>query len=79
MSTEQIHAVVVDALAAIAPDVDPTAVDADLHDELGLDSMDMLNLTDLVVARSGVQIPDRELASLRTLRRIEEFLAAHTV
>jgi len=78
MTADEIHALVLEALAEVAPDVDASASDADLHDVLGLDSMDLLNLTDLVVTRSGVEIPGHDVAGLRTLRLIEDYLAART-
>ncbi|MGZ4680126.1 MAG: phosphopantetheine-binding protein, partial [Ilumatobacteraceae bacterium] len=51
---------IVSALAQIAPDVDPDDLDADLHDDLGLDSMDLLNLAAAITDRSGVEIPERD-------------------
>lgn len=68
---------IVEALAQIAPDVDPGDVDADLHDDLGLDSMDLLNLAAAISERSGVEIPERDYSSLRTLRQLEVYLADH--
>lgn len=68
---------IVEALAQIAPDVDPGDVDADLHDDLGLDSMDLLNLAAAISERSGVEIPERDYSSLRTLRQLEAYLAGH--
>ncbi|MGZ4674055.1 MAG: acyl carrier protein [Ilumatobacteraceae bacterium] len=63
------------ALAQIAPDVDPDDLDADLHDDLGLDSMDLLNLAAAITDRSGVEIPERDYSKLRTIRQLEAFLA----
>lgn len=76
MNTPDVHELVVAAITDIAPDVDPSESDADLHDDLGLDSMDLLNLTAVVVQRSGVEIPERDLAGLRTLRQLESYLDA---
>jgi acyl carrier protein len=76
MNATEIRQMVAAAIADIAPDVDPAELDADLHDDLGLDSMDLLNLTAAVVQRSGVEIPERDLPELRTLRRLEEYLVA---
>ena len=71
------HAHIAAALADIAPDVDTSALDADLHDDLGLDSMDLLNLAGALADRTGIEIPDRDYASLRTIRRLETYLAQH--
>ncbi len=75
MNTSDPHAVVTEALAIIAPDVDPEDLDADLHDDLGLDSMDLLNLAAELSRRSGIEIPERDYAALRTIRQLEAFLA----
>ena len=76
MNTDGVRDIVRSAIVDIAPDVDPDDLDADLHDDLGLDSMDLLNLTAAVVQRSGVEIPEQDLPGLRTLRRIEAYLDA---
>lgn len=69
------HALVEAALAKVAPDVDAADLDADLHDDLGLDSMDLLSLAAAISERSGIEIPERDFPSLRTLRRLEDYLA----
>jgi acyl carrier protein len=71
------HQEIAAALAAIAPDVDPLDRDADLHDDLGLDSMDLLNLAVALSQATGVDIPERDYPTLRTIRQLEEYLAAH--
>ena len=68
---------IVSALAQIAPDVDPDDLDADLHDDLGLDSMDLLNLAAAISDRSGIDIPERDYSKLRTVRQLEVYLADH--
>lgn len=62
------------ALVQVAPDVDPNDVDADLHDDLGLDSMDLLNLATAISVVAGIEIPERDLSRLRTIRGLEEYL-----
>ena len=44
---------VAEALATIAPDVDPGDWDGDLHDDLGLDSMDLANLAAAITQRTA--------------------------
>lgn len=53
--TEELRAL----LARIAPDTDPAAldVDADLREELDLDSMDFVNFAALVAERFAVIVP----------------------
>lgn len=77
MSTFDPHPHVVAALGDIAPDVDPADTDADLHDELGLDSMDLLNLATAVGTSTGIEIPDRDLGRLRTISQLEAYLSEH--
>ena len=69
MNDEEARAVVAAALREIAPEapLDGLAGDADLHDELGLDSMDVLNLALALEERTGVGIPERDYPQLATL------------
>ncbi len=76
MTTFSAHEHVALALAVVAPDVDPSDLDADLHDDLGLDSMALLNLAAAISDSSGIDIPERDYPSLRTIRQLEEYLAA---
>lgn len=71
------HPHVAAALASIAPDVDVDDVDADLHDDLGLDSMDLLNLAAAISHSAGIDIPERDYPSLRTIRELESYLVEH--
>jgi acyl carrier protein len=70
------HRHVADALAEVAPDVEPDDLDADLHDVLGLDSMDTLNLAAALGRLTGIDIPERDFPELRTIRQLEAYLAA---
>lgn len=65
-------------LARIAPDTDPAAldVDADLREELDLDSMDFVNFAALVAERFAVIVPQPDYAELTTLRRARAYLAS---
>lgn len=74
MNAPDPHAIVTESLGVIAPDVDPNDLDADLHDDLGLDSMDLLNLAAELSRRSGIEIAERDYAGLRTIRQIEAYL-----
>ena len=53
---------VISSLAVIAPetDFDRLASDADLRDELDLDSMDFLNFVIELHDRTGVEVPERD-------------------
>jgi acyl carrier protein len=69
------HRHVAAALAEVAPDVEPDDLDADLHDVLGLDSMDTLNLAAALGRLTGIDIPERDFPELRTIRQLEAYLA----
>lgn len=69
MTPEDIRAVVIEELENIAPEADATAVpgDADLREELDIDSMDVLNFVTALHKRLGVDIPDKDQPKLLTL------------
>ena len=69
MTPTEIRAAVLDDLTAIAPDLDAATLDdADrLQDDLGLDSMDFLNLVAALHRRFGLPIPEQDYPRLVTL------------
>lgn len=64
------------ALSSVAPDGDLSRLDDDLYEELGLDSMDLLNLAAAIAECTGVEIAERDYGELRTLRAVAESVAA---
>jgi acyl carrier protein len=68
-------AAAVELLRRVAPDRDASAVDPDgaLHDELGIDSVDVVTLMELVGELTGEPVPVRRYPELGTFRQ----LAAH--
>ncbi len=76
MNTTQLETVVREALDEIAPDVDAAtiAVDADFHDELGLDSMDALNLAIALHEATGVDIPERDYPRITSIASCVRYL-----
>ena len=77
MNTEQANAVVTKVIGRIAPEADLTRVarDADLQQELDLDSMDFLSLVNGVFDETGVEIPERDYPELLTLDGWAGYLA----
>jgi acyl carrier protein len=75
---EAVHAVR-SALSAIAPELAATAVapGAPLADQGDLDSMDWQRLLVLLAERHGVELPEAEVATLRTLDELARCLARH--
>jgi len=67
------HRFVSSALAYLAPRLDPDDLDA----ELALTPGDLQYLAASISLASGVDIPERDVAGLRTVRQLEAYLAAH--
>ena len=70
--------VVRDALVDVAPDLDPAEIgdDDDFHDDLGLDSMDSLNLAVALYEATGVDVPERDYARMRTVAECVSYLTS---
>jgi acyl carrier protein len=72
------RAAVIASLAVIAPETDfeSLAPDADLRDELDLDSMDFLNFVTGVFERTGIEVPERDYPKILTLDACVRYLDA---
>lgn len=64
------------ALGEVAPDLDPATVGpgADFHDDLGLDSMDTLNLAIALEEATGIDIPERDFPRITTIARVVAYI-----
>ncbi len=82
LTTDQALTVVIESIGAVAPDVadEVPTLDrsVDLWEELQLDSMDHLNVMTELFQRTGVEIAERDYASLRSLEAIAAHLAANS-
>lgn len=69
MTPDELRAIILEELGNIAPEADLDSVpgDADLREELDIDSMDVLNFVAALHKRLGVDIPDRDQPKLLTL------------
>jgi acyl carrier protein len=78
MNRQELHDVLISALTAVAPDVDPAGIDPaiDLAEQLDLDSMDFLNMVVAVHERTGIDVPERDYPKLSTLDGAVDYLAA---
>lgn len=82
MNPDALRAAFLDDLTAVAPDLDPASIgDNDhLQDDLGLDSMDFLNLVSALHKRFGLPIPEADYPRLATpaqaLAYLDSMLAA---
>ena len=82
MSSEQeLRAVVIDVLTEVAPEVDPGTIDpnADLVEQLDIDSMDFLNVIVAINEQTGVEIPERDYGKLGTVDDLVSYLALRPV
>ncbi|MBC7139274.1 MAG: acyl carrier protein [Defluviimonas sp.] len=68
MTRDEIRAAFIADLTAVAPDIAPESLrDNDhLQDDLGLDSMDFLNLVSALHNRFGLPIPEADYPRLAT-------------
>jgi acyl carrier protein len=71
------RAVFLAELTCVAPDIDPATVGDDDHiqEDLGLDSMDVLNLVAALHARLGLDIPERDYPEIATPALAAAYLA----
>lgn len=72
---QRLRAVTVDVLDLDAEQVSPAS---NFADDLGLDSLDLVELVEALEAEFGVRIEDAELADITTLAEAYHLLAAKT-
>jgi len=77
MTPDQARHLIEEALTQVAPDADLAGLspDADLRDDLGLDSLDFLRLVEILTARTGKRIAEDDYPHLATLASAIKFLA----
>jgi len=70
-SDSELRRIFVEALGSIAPEADLASLDpnAELRDELEIDSIDVLNLAIALHDATGIDIPERDSTELATLAR----------
>ncbi len=77
MTQDDIRAAFLEHLTNVAPDIDPATVGEDEHiqDDLGLDSMDVLNLVTALHDALGIDIPEADYPRIATLGLAVPYLA----
>ena len=77
MTRDDITAALIDELGRIAPETDAKGLDpdADLREELDIDSMDFLNLVAALADRLRIDVPEIDYPQLATLGRAIDYLA----
>jgi len=76
MNPDSSRPALVAAIAHVAPNVDPSAIDpdADLVQELDLDSIDFVGIIAWLYEHAEVDIPERDYPDLFTFNRFVEYL-----
>ena len=77
MSPTDIRSKVLDALASVAPEIDPAQIrpQVPLRDQLDVDSMDFLNFAIALHKEFQVDIPERDYPKLATLDGCVDYLS----
>lgn len=77
MTPSDLRAAFLDDLTAVAPDLDPASIGDNDHmqDDLGLDSMDFLNLVSALHKRFDLPIPEADYPRLATPAKAVAYLA----
>lgn len=72
-----LRAAFLEELTSVAPDLDAATIadDDHLQEDLGLDSMDFLNLVSALHRRFGLPIPEADYPRLATLAKAAGYLA----
>ena len=78
MTATEIRAAMVESLAEIAPEADLEHLDenADLREQLDIDSFDFLNVIIGLHERTGIDVPERDYPKLTTLAGCVSYLIA---
>jgi acyl carrier protein len=78
MTSDEIRAKVLAALAAVVPELDPAELrpDRPIRDELDIDSMDFLTFTIGLAKAFGIEIPEADYRRLATLNACVDYVAA---
>lgn len=78
MTRDELTRAILDALTAIAPELDPAAIEPTkpLREQIDLDSADWLNFLVALHEKTGIDIPDADVAGLTTLEKLVDYCAA---
>lgn len=69
------------AILEIAPDLSTAELElsVDLHDDLGLDSIDLVNVAGAISDLTGIEIPDADYTRLHRIGDLVDFVEAHDI
>jgi acyl carrier protein len=76
MTDDEFRTIFLEELARVAPDIDIATIGADDHlqHDLGLDSMDILNLVSALHDRMGIDIPEADYGRIATRAKAVAYL-----
>ncbi len=79
MNPSEVPVTLLGLIEEIAPDVDASTLDpeTDLRRAADLDSLDFQSLVELVARDTGVEIPEADYPSVRSLRGLTDYVIAH--
>lgn len=75
MTFDELKQIVVDTLNC---DEDKVTMEANLADDLQADSLDAVELNMALEDACGISVPDEELATMKTVGDIFNYITAHT-
>lgn len=78
---EALRELLYELILDVAPDLtrDELSSDVDLRYDLGLDSIDLLNVANGIAERIGIEIPEVDRAGLTNVEAILDYLRKHPV
>jgi acyl carrier protein len=78
MTPDEASAFFVNILRQIAPETDFHSIDpdAELRDQIDIDSMDFLNAVMAIYEETGIDVPEEDYGKFETLRGAAQYLAA---
>lgn len=78
MTPDEATVLFVNVLRQIAPETDFDSIDpdADLRDQVDIDSMDFLNAVMAIYDETGIEVPEADYGEFETLRGAARYLAA---
>ena len=78
MTPENIRSIVLECLNGIAPEADPTTIQAtvNLRDQLDLDSVDLLNFVISLHKHFKIDIPEKDYPQMMTLNGCVSYLSS---
>jgi acyl carrier protein len=79
MTGTDLQNVIIEELVKVAPDLEPDDIGEEDHllDDLGIDSMDFVNLLSALQARLGIPLPEIDYPRLISVSAIRKYLANH--